>query len=952
FSRNYAQSHGGAIYHLAVAPEDRPMTMQGCDFFENASRLHDGGAIYIDRDKYPDDIIRNCRFFANGGGTTRDGGAAMLRNFNGLIEDTIFSCNSALAKGGALYLNRSQPFMNRVIFVGNDADLGGAIYQINATMARLSITNGVLVGNRAKGQGGAIHSASGDSELTHCTFVDNRQTTDTSTNDGGGALNLAGGNHTVHNSILYRNRAFDLGDQVYLYASSTINISDTDLEGGTGAITDGGSATINNNGGIVTVNPQFSPVYSFGMTGTWTANAVYTNATGMAVLTDGNAAWAPDMLVGAFLNPNTNADNRAFLIVGNDQTTITILGCDTNAFAGDAYQIRRYDLQAGSPLVSQASTKVAAADVNGSARPQGAGAELGAYEVVPDAVDPDAISGLSAVAALDQVTLAWTNPASADYRGVLVLCRAGAAPTGTPADATVYQVGNNIGDGTIAYIGDGGNLSPTGMAMWVHAPLDHETTYHYAVFALDPTPNYAAGVAANATTPSDAIAPAPVTSLVVAGAEGQINLSWINSVSPDNKGVLILRRTGATAPTGTPTPGVTYIAGNAIGDGTVVYVGPASGATPGGTANWSNTGLPDLTKYSYCVFAYDERPNYATSECDDASTSLPGVIFVNDDATGSNNGNGWEDAFTDLQDALRAAGSGDEIWIAEGIYLPTNGTAQTARFYLKPNVTLYGGFVGNEVNVNNRDWMNNQSVLSGNIGSVGSSLDNCDRVVEAANGAADGAVMDGLVVTGADGSLTGAGMYAGSVVTVRNCIFEFNVGNEAGGIHSDKASLFEQIIFRYNQAANRGSAFQTYSQTPTLRNCLFYGNTCGGRGTISAYHAASIFEHCTFVQNSAARANAIYASNGGAVAAYNCIFWDTNAGELDFGGGLSPKQPEEPNQGTIDVFDSDVRGGYTPPANGSCTDCIDVDPQFTDSGTGDFSLLVTSPCIDAGGVLA
>ena len=47
------------------------------------------------------------------------------------------------------------------------------------------------------------------------------------------------------------------------------------------------------------------------------------------------------------------------------------------------------------------------------------------------------------------------------------------------------------------------------------------------------------------------------------------------------------------------------------------------------------------------------------------------TLYVNKNATGSNNGLTWSDAFVDLQTALDSAIYGDSIKIAEGIYYPT-----------------------------------------------------------------------------------------------------------------------------------------------------------------------------------------------------------------------------------------------------------------------------------------
>ena len=167
------------------------------------------------------------------------------------------------------------------------------------------------------------------------------------------------------------------------------------------------------------------------------------------------------------------------------------------------------------------------------------------------------------------------------------------------------------------------------------------------------------------------------------------------------------------------------------------------------------------------------------------------IIYVDADATGNNNGTSWTDAYTSLQDALNAASSSKEIWVAEGTYKPTVTTDRTISFQLKSGVAVYGGFDGTEANREERDWITNVTALSGDIGASGNSGDNSYHVVTGVNYA----VLDGFTITsgnanGTDSNSLGGGMYnISSSPLVANCIFDSNSSAwDGGGMYNSISS--------------------------------------------------------------------------------------------------------------------------------------------------------------------
>ncbi|HMQ50231.1 MAG TPA: T9SS type A sorting domain-containing protein [Saprospiraceae bacterium] len=248
-------------------------------------------------------------------------------------------------------------------------------------------------------------------------------------------------------------------------------------------------------------------------------------------------------------------------------------------------------------------------------------------------------------------------------------------------------------------------------------------------------------------------------------------------------------------------------------------------------------------------------------------------------------GSTWAKAFARLEDALAVAETGDTIWVAAGIYLPTSGHDRLASFELKKGVKVYGGFAGHETALNQRNWDEHLCLLSGDIGIPGDSTDNSYHVLTARSTDAE-TLLDGFTISygQADSSALawsyGGGLYiAGTALNeqvqlnIQNCIFRYNTGTYGGAIGC-KGPLEQQItpqinacLFEYNRSLANGGAFYRSSDndpvdTLQFNHCTFQHNEAFGVG--GAIYLNSICQplklnHCSFDNNFAA-------SSGGAAA--------------------------------------------------------------------------------------
>jgi predicted outer membrane repeat protein len=267
----------------------------------------------------------------------------------------------------------------------------------------------------------------------------------------------------------------------------------------------------------------------------------------------------------------------------------------------------------------------------------------------------------------------------------------------------------------------------------------------------------------------------------------------------------------------------------------------------------------------------------------------PGILFVDADAPGTHGahyGTTWEDAFTDLQQALSLATMHtevEEIRVAQGIYTPAY---QRDSFYLVNGLTIKGGYAGfGQPDPDVRSVNIFETILSGDIAGndVGglndpSRQDNCDHVVDSSNTDAT-AVIDGFTISGGNADFGGGGMYntSGSP-TILNCTFRGNSAGEFGG-----------------------GIFNEWDSSPTLTNCTFNGNSAGTDGGGMAnwgtdyygFVSGARLTNCTFRGNSASRDGGGLAEDcASSSTLIGCTFANNSAG--DDGGGICNRSCNNP----------------------------------------------------------
>ncbi|UCC30026.1 MAG: right-handed parallel beta-helix repeat-containing protein [Phycisphaerales bacterium] len=248
------------------------------------------------------------------------------------------------------------------------------------------------------------------------------------------------------------------------------------------------------------------------------------------------------------------------------------------------------------------------------------------------------------------------------------------------------------------------------------------------------------------------------------------------------------------------------------------------------------------------------------------------VRHVDSGAPPGGDGLSWATAYDSPSTALATAQSGDQIWVAAGTYV--------GNFTLALGVEVYGGFVGNETELSQRDWKANPTILDGN--GTGS-------VVTSPSGATATTRIDGFTITNGrapDGHAGGGFHLYSSSPTIANNTITGNSARSAGGMSlAFSYPMIRNNTITGNNAPYGGGGLYLYASSPTIVNNMITSNSSysSGGGLYLRYSSPTIANNTITGNSATGSGGGLFLSASSPIVADNSI----TGNSAPYGGGLS-----------------------------------------------------------------
>ena len=283
-------------------------------------------------------------------------------------------------------------------------------------------------------------------------------------------------------------------------------------------------------------------------------------------------------------------------------------------------------------------------------------------------------------------------------------------------------------------------------------------------------------------------------------------------------------------------------------------------------------------------------------------------IYVKAGSAGGD-GTSWERAYATVEDGVSACSNyGDmELWIAKGEYQLKDYLT------LKRGINIYGGFVGDETKLKDRN-LEYKSVFIAAPNNTWCSIYAYDQTVEC--------YVDGIIFTGSVGTQGSGSIEAYANWIFRNCIITNNKNiRDAGG--------------SYNKCK--------------LINCLIYGNTTINNSSTVNSQGSKIYN--TTIVNNTSGGSSCGLRAGAGTEVYNSVIWNNvhTAGSnnnvyLDSQGSGMLKNCAVEGRLTFNNAPSSTEGSFILGSSNTAAD----GPNFVSVENNDYSLSPVSPLIDKG----
>ena len=372
----------------------------------------------------------------------------------------------------------------------------------------------------------------------------------------------------------------------------------------------------------------------------------------------------------------------------------------------------------------------------------------------------------------------------------------------------------------------------------------------------------------------------------------------------------------------------------------------------------------------------------------------PGVKRVTTTGAGLQDGSSWANACNGIDGGLALASSGDELWVKQGTYQPSN---MNTGFVVSVHVSIYGAFLGTETSVATRGGLATATILEGGTGGT-----QAPHVVAISGVGSPGVLIDSVQIQdgNASSNRSGGGITCTATdLDMKNCVLKSNYADMNGGglyfvgtggssgiantLHlvgcefngnwttfADGGAVYGSWVkgdavncnFLGNHVGNNGGAMYLWNMGAAnpfgVTDCVFWNNAAyggsslggavylGGSSLSSSYGAAATFVNCTMADNligSCSDGQAIYLTTNAVTNSrvYNCILALNNAG------GCGTSNPiGEAAAATVEYTDCFVTAGVNVLHAG--TGNLWADPKFRNHAlAGGLTLLAGSDCIDA-----